>query len=149
MYQLLRAHDKIRQAKVSDFDAIQVWRDQHFERMLARKAHPAALIRQATFATAAWAVYVNELDEPIAAVGFRDDPVKKIRWGTDVFTAPTPAGLRAGLALGRMLEAMSDADGYTIYGETDPENVEYLEHLMRRGYERTLVQFRRTPRAQT
>jgi hypothetical protein len=143
VYALTRAHDRIRQARTADFPAIAAWRAAHFARMAGRRGHDEPVIEQASLSTAAWAVYTTDEDEAIAAIGFRDDPERRIRWGTDIFTAPSPAGLRAGLALGRMLEAMSDADGYTIYGETDPQNAEYIDHLTRRGYEITLVQFRR------
>lgn len=145
MYELSRSHARIRQARTEDFAAIEAWRTAHFMKMAKRRGDDKPIIEQADLSTAAWAVYVDKNDEAIAAVGFRDRPNENIRWGTDIYHAPTLGGLRAGLALGRMLEAMSDADGYTIYGETDPENLEYIEHLQQRGYEICLVQFRRPP----
>jgi hypothetical protein len=41
---------------------------------------------------------------------------------------------------------MSDRDGYEIRGDTDPENTDYLGHLLRRGYEIVSIEFRRPVR---
>ena len=66
---------------------------------------------------------------------------------TDIFAAQGKAGLRGGMILARLVEEMSDRDGYEMRGATDPENTDYLEHVLRRGYEITAIEFRRVPRA--
>ena len=149
MYEFVRGHERIRQARWSDFAVIDGWRSAHFAEM--RRRQPAGerareVVGQAEFATAAWAVYTDEQDVPLAAIGFRDEPQARRRLVTDLYSERSRSGLRAGEMLGRMVEAMSDRDGFEIRGSTDPENTDYLMHLLSRGYEVVAVEFRRRSR---
>lgn len=143
MYNLVAAHPKIRQAEWRDFPAIEGWRAAHFLEMEAR-GNKRGVVGQTEFSTACWAVYVDADDKPLAAIGFIDYPESKQRRATDLFASATKAGKRAGVILVGMLEEMSDRDGYEIRGGTDPENVDYLKHVLARGYEITSIEFRRS-----
>lgn len=147
MYDLTHAHPRIRQARWEDFTLIAAWRAAHFLEMEARGSR-RGVSEQTDFSTACWAVYVDAQDKPLAAMGFIDQPHEKVRRATDLYAAPSRAGKRAGVVLVAMLEAMSDEDGYTILGRTDPENIDYLGHVLKRGYELTAIEFRRVPRGQ-
>ena len=149
MYALIRDRDRVRQARWMDFEVIDTWRALHFAEMGRRRraagAQALEVIGQANYSTASWAVYVDEDDFPLAAIGFRDVPEERVRNVTDLYAERSKAGLRAGEMLGRMVEAMSDRDGFEIRGSTDPENTDYLSHLLPRGYEIVAVEFRRRP----
>lgn len=134
----------MRQAEERDFPAIESWRAAHFLEMAARGSK-RPVTEQADLSSAAWVVYCDEDDQPLAAMGFRDEPQIKRRWVSDLYAASGRAGLRAGMILGRMVEEMSDSDGYEVHGLTDPENTDYLQHLVGRGYEITSIAFRRVP----
>jgi len=142
--ELVRAsRARIRQAESRDMAAVESWRAVHFAEMAARGSRREVL-GQTDFSTAAWVVYTDAQDRAIAAMGFRDEG--KVRWVTDLYAVSGKAGLRGGMILGALVEEMSDRDGYEIRGSTDPENTDYLQHLLRRGYEIVSVEFRRVAR---
>lgn len=147
MYDLIRLHPRIRQATWDDFALIEGWRAAHFLEMEAR-GNKRGVVGQAEFSTACWAVYTDAEDKPLAAIGFIDYPQEKQRRATDLFASATRAGKRAGVVLVAMLEEMSDQDGFEIRGATDPENTDYLKHVLARGYEITSIEFRRVPHAE-
>jgi hypothetical protein len=104
MYALIRDRDRVRQARWTDFEVIDTWRALHFAEMGRRRraagAQALEVIGQANYSTAAWAVYVDEEDFPLAAIGFRDVPEERVRNVTDLYAERSKAGLRAGEMLG-------------------------------------------------
>lgn len=133
----------IRPLRRHEWSTVAAWRAAHFADMASRQEHLRPVKGQRGFDDAAW-MGLEKRGTLVAALSFTQDEQQRIRWCHDLYAAPSNA--LAGLALGDWFERKADADGYEIRGSTDPENVKYLELLMRRGYEIVAVEFRRVPR---
>lgn len=139
----MNAQATLRPAVPEDFPFIEGWRAAHFLEMQARQKTRREVCGQASFDEACWLVYEHE-DKPVAAVGFRDDPERMVREVTDLYTAQGHG--RDAWRLGDLLEMMADDLGLEMRCTTDPENLHFMRIILARGYEPTLVSFRRRPR---
>lgn len=134
----------IRRATPADWPLIEVWRATHYLEIAARQTPPPRPVTgQRGLSDACWVVYERR-GKPVAAFSFTDDEATRIRTIHDLYGAQG-FGVST-LALGKVIEDMSDRDGYEIRCTTDPENLKFVDTLLRRGYEVTAIELKRQPR---
>ena len=131
----------IRLAIEADWPLIERWRADHFAE-IARRGSTRAVEGQRGLSDAVWVV-VEYDGLPVAATSFLDHG--DTRFAHDLYAAE--GHVIDGLRLGKWLEGECDRLGLELRATTDPENVEYIRLLERRGFERTSVELRRRPKA--
>jgi len=136
---------RIRVAEPEDWPAIEAWRETHFANIAARSANPRPITGQVGLHGALWLVAEKE-GRPVAAIAYTERPHDRIRFLTDLYAEPGLPGGLAAVALGEYVERMSDDQGYELRANTDPENLGYIEVLLRRGYEIVAVELKRAAR---
>lgn len=132
----------IREATEADWPLIEQWRDDHYAEIAFRQAgEPRPVTGQCGFLDAVWMVLERE-GQAVAATAFRDDGT--VRYGKAMYAAP--GHVHDGMRLAKWLERMCDDQGMELRANTDPENIEYIELLVKRGFEICSVELVRRPR---
>lgn len=113
--------------------------------MRDRNPLPAGNVNQRSLETAVWLVYGSPAR---AAISFLDDHDRRIRFAFDLYREESARGITAALALLDYVENEADAKDYDLRGTTDADNIEYLFHVLDRGYDIYEVLFRRPRRSE-